>query len=902
MTTDLVPAGPDPLERAKALAQVSIELAELEVEARELTEEEEALDAEHSTAIVAQRTSSLAEVETRLQHTRSVALRTRMALDAKRKEMQALFDAQMQEALAIRRPLEEKLKRLEEGLWTLSLYAGDEERVVQLQDGEPAPPDTPITVRQLVLAMDEECAVATEEGGIDARSIEEFDAWLVADPEHLAQVFPEDKGVVALVPRWSKKDYGDPWTSSAMEEENKQTYLLVRNGECLYRYVTNFVAGPRLVPTASEFADCFIRRERNWDTGEHERVELRPGTTEWTKAEQKADAIRRHYMRVGLILQGLCDRTPVFRPIAQPVNFLGIEDYDTGRIVIVTDAERALTDGAESFSAWQERLMGEVRPGMRIIGAFNAYDSKDEWDIWPPSAERPKSFVPHTVTERLPGGKLKILYDRTDTVWRKPSRATGWRYDDGPAKVRASCTFSATSDLVLPFDLASVEDMTRFLRSRLERRSYLRMFPLLKAAIRAKRDEQAAEAPFRQMLAGVLARENAVSVADAEEAVEDLVSWWKLANRHHRPLVGTEQDNAKAVRMIVDEHRRRLDDTRRPVNSTLVAQLRAEHPRALVIARKRDGAYVVLEPQDDGDAFVVETTYGAGGKQRSRQEWQLVGSRHARWTIAYQNPAFDSWDMMASRSDHFTAPEIAEAIERLRADDRMARSGRIVAVMLADNTHGNRRVVPRLAALMIDLEGLELDEDHPLTGRSSEPRVHAEVRRLPRSGDGSVVFRSEWTDSFPNAAWPCWEPESNRYAKGWRQAFLDEAVVAAAEAAMERYRAVRRRTKELSDIVLIHERRVVEQWNEREERRAYEAFVAKYADPDLWEGHKKIAKLRTISAGARDLGSLDAAIRHLVEAGQVLDGLTAAEVCERAQESFGIEEYDLPADVAELVL
>ncbi|MDA8358287.1 MAG: hypothetical protein M0Z95_18810 [Actinomycetota bacterium] len=45
----------------------------------------------------------------------------------------------------------------------------------------------------------------------------------------------------------------------------------------------------------------------------------------------------------------------------------------------------------------------------------------------------------------------------------------------------------------------------------------------------------------------------------------------KLANRHHRPLVGSEQDNMKAVRMIVDEHRRRLDDTRRPVNSTFVA-------------------------------------------------------------------------------------------------------------------------------------------------------------------------------------------------------------------------------------------------------------------------------------------------------------------------------------------
>ena len=268
MGADLVPAGPDPLARARAIAQASLELAELEAKARELTDEE-ALDAEHSTAIVSQSASSLTAVETRLQHTRGVALRTRMALDEKRKEMQALFDAQMQEALAIRRPLEEKLKRLEEGLWTLSLYAGDEERIVQLQDGEPAPLDTPITVRQLVLAMDEECAVAAEDGGIDARSIEEFDAW-------------------------------------------------------------------------------------------------------------------------------------------------------------------------------QERLMREVRPGMRVIGTFNTYDSKEEWDIWPTGAARPESFVPHAVTERLSGRRLKIVCDRSDTVWRKPSRATGWRYDDEPAKVRASSSPSTS--------------------------------------------------------------------------------------------------------------------------------------------------------------------------------------------------------------------------------------------------------------------------------------------------------------------------------------------------------------------------------------------------------------------------------------------------------------------------
>ena len=684
------------------------------------------------------------------------------------------------------------------------------------------------------------------------------------DPAHLTQVLPEQKGVVALVPRCSEKGYGDPWVSKAMEEANKQAYLLIRNGECCYRYVTDFVAGPRLVPTASELTDCFVRRERGWGSGGYERVELEPGTRQWEQAEEQADTIRRHHLRVGVVLQGLHDRTPVFRPIAQPVSLLGVEDDDARRIVIVTNAERALTDGSESFRDWQKWLMAEVRPGMRILGAFNTYDSKDEWDIRPTNASRPPSFLPRTVPERLPGGKLKMLYDRTDTVWRKPSRATGWRYDDGPAKVRASCTSADASDLVLPFDLASVQEMERFLRSRLERRRCPRMLPLLKAAIGAKREEAAAEAPSPKMLAGVLARENGVSVADAEEAVDGLVDWWKLPNRHHRPLVGSEQDNAKAVRMVVDEHRRRLKDTRRQVDAALVARLCGSHPNALVVARKRDGSYVVLEPQDDGDGFVVETTYGARGAQERRQEWQLVGSRQARWTIAYESPAWAGWDAMASGSDHLTGPEIPEAIEAVKVDSGVARHGDPVAVMLADNTHGNRRLVPRLAALTIDLDGLELDTEHPLTVPSREPKVRADVFRLARAGDGRVVIESSRSDSYPTAAWPRWEPESSRCAEGWR--------------------------------------RVCEQWNEREERRAYEAFVPRYADPELWEGHRKTLKLRTLQPGLGDLGSLDAAIRHLVEAGHVLDGLRVAEVLERARVSFGIEEHDLPTDVAELVV
>ena len=129
----------------------------------------------------------------------------------------------------------------------------------------------------------------------------------------------------------------------------------------------------------------------------------------------------------------------------------------------------------------------------------------------------------------------------------------------------------------------------------------------------------------------------------------------------------------------------------------------------------------------------------------------------------------------------------------------MTRGDRVLAVMVQDNTHGERRVAPKLAVLTLDLG--ELDEDHPLTTRSVAPRVHAEVRRLCRAGDGSLALRSEWTDSYPTAAWGCWEPGSSRYTKGWRQVFLDEAAVADAEQAMARYQAHRRRVKELDELV-----------------------------------------------------------------------------------------------------
>ena len=127
----------------------------------------------------------------------------RLELEALRGQAKALIRAQ-QEALEaalnaqmeILRPMQLQVEKMTDGIAAMNLYLGRDEDIHTLRSGEPAPASTPITVRQLVLSMDQECAASAESGGMDARSIEEFTTWLLADAANLDQVLPEAKGVV----------------------------------------------------------------------------------------------------------------------------------------------------------------------------------------------------------------------------------------------------------------------------------------------------------------------------------------------------------------------------------------------------------------------------------------------------------------------------------------------------------------------------------------------------------------------------------------------------------------------------------------------------------------------------------------------------------------------------------
>jgi hypothetical protein len=883
----------------------SIDAALAELAALAAAAEEATLEPpESSTALVPTGgTLPATQVKKQMAVKRAEIVKMRAEVERRVAEVERLLKDKVYEIERVIGPMREMVARLEEGIWTVNLYLGRDEEILTLAEGEPAPGGTPITVRQMVLSMDQESMIAAEQGGIDARSIEAFDQWL-EDPAHLEQVLPEPKGVVVLVPRRTGADYGDPWLQKRMDEENHQSYWLIRNGDRLYRMATNFSVGKNLVPLQDEFTSFFTERRWNSHTHDYDTVRLAPGTDAWLKAEKAAGDRQRHFMRAALILQGLIDRTTVFHPLSGLVSFLNPESYDEGQVKIITDAELALTTGRESFRDYQRRLNAQLRPGMRIVGAFNSEDWRDANSFYareqgehtrisPPRASTPPSGELLTITGRVPhSDQLTVQYKRTDKKWvrtwiENPNRP-GWGYyghEEQEYKQRATLTIDPADRFFLPFDLVTVAELETYLHARLEREDYIVMVPTIKVVIAAKRAEQAEEEPFRRMLQGVLATDG---IPANDDEVAALVDWWKLGNRWHRPLVDPDEaTQAKAIRAITAEHRRRQSDTdvasrQGRIEADMVAKILPVHPRVMLIARRRDGKFVALEPTNDENVFVTRRTFGLRSDPVS-EEWVLPGRGRA-WRVLFSTDRWAQWNHEVTPATVLTEPEIRVAVEELREMHHDGEHG----VPLAINYDPDAR---RFYVFTDEGISIDVDAEHLLT---NPPRDHSYPGReywWKRRPDGSVELIYSHKHSYTSRVGrPAWENRSD-WERANRPVWTDDVRIAELHKRLATAEVAGRLSGHLRDEADAVHHSIRKAWSDRIEAELYARFLEDYADPDLWEGHRKTLRLPDFPLEhARRFGSSGSlwfrAVDRLIESGMQLDGFTVRQVLE-LYESLG---------------
>ena len=465
---------------------------------------------------------------------------TAYALEAARSrvEIMTMMAKQKLEAIQeIASALQEKLTKVMRVIGILEVYLGVHEEIFQLTQGTPAPIHEPISIRQLILYMDEEAGIVeifhgkegfSFEKDINFASVDQFDKWLLEDG-HIDIVLPEKRGVVALRP--SRQDrYGhlDPWSRSNSEKEDKMIYLLIRNGENLYRIWTSIMMKDTLFPTnkrSEEIASMF------------------EASTSWDR--DKAEVEQSVYVKNMLLLQGLADRTQVFQPLpVGRVEFTKPETYDTGgRVRLIRDAENLITDGHISYNEWKDQLNQKIQRGTRIhllglpfrSGTDGGYHSRFYDNVWRRYyPDVPTSGI-YTVEKMI---DISFHKGKVPVILYKPSDNVYVGYESHERKKRIA--FYLYLDEVINYDDFDLENVDYFLRSRLERPNYRRILPTL-LHLRAERMK---ELDQEKGFVKLLSQKHNIP----ESRLWTLVDWWKKKVINKRPI---SLDDSKAWRMIV---------------------------------------------------------------------------------------------------------------------------------------------------------------------------------------------------------------------------------------------------------------------------------------------------------------------------------------------------------------
>ena len=424
---------------------------------------------------------------------------------------------------------------IQDRLFSVELYAGLCEEVVQIKKGEPAKLTEKIRIFQRRAYMDEECLSQYEVGGMDYKSLADFDKWL-CKPAQLARLMPFPRCVLAFQIRRARKEremvtLEDYFRIRDEEQWDKSTFLYIRNGERMYRLETTIEFDAQLFPDMrreqpngtlfTRFVNSFDSHnsESYYDTvGENELQAIRAAEAEtlkeWKKERKKipkadrwhhnrpkatadkykpfdhtnvyyddivksiADDMTRHN-RLVLVLQGILDRSEALHP--HPPWSLWRQDSFEQALELLYDEVRALTPGDRpDFEAYRAKCNASIKVGSITLGQHRLWgmaeaekeNAKHQYD----SHYRDRTY--HYPRDNPGPGKfahvVAVRGDRCFFQWNKPRRAK-WGEDNGNVGVK----FSAPTASLFHVEGYKPGDFKIFFADPRTRAEYLRWAPLL---------------------------------------------------------------------------------------------------------------------------------------------------------------------------------------------------------------------------------------------------------------------------------------------------------------------------------------------------------------------------------------------------------------------------------------
>lgn len=425
----------------------------------------------------------------------------------------------------------DKIKEINQMVSAIELYYGIKEEVKTITTGTTASIDTKISIRQKILFMDEECAISDVYGhlkdGFDYNNIEDFCSWL-KNTHNRDQIIPEQKSIIVLKPRRYNKDYRNSYENALLNQYNRESYILIRNGENLYLIFTeNLYIYDTVFPSKDVANKLFEKISQDFRKKSGEEINYRS-----IFSRTKAFAV---------FVQGILDRTTLLHPIKENSNYL----YGSADVEYIYDDDNILSDSRPRYREWIREINKEIKVGSRIV--FNRQQFLTEYKSSINYRECFKKYY-REFPEIPEDGIYEVSEILTDEYYGEricfKYRPGGQYYSftDGYKDRTIAVTFCATrnSDWIINYDQLELSDIDYYLNSRIDRPSYNSFLPLLKTVRQQLVKEQQSEQLFIDLVM------NHLRLND-RQIVIDCVSWWKYKNKIKRSI---DKNDALAYKMI----------------------------------------------------------------------------------------------------------------------------------------------------------------------------------------------------------------------------------------------------------------------------------------------------------------------------------------------------------------
>ncbi len=558
-------------------------------------------------------------------HKRAVFVQERNERLGERAGILALFH--QEQATAALAAVEDTLQmaaRLQSGVQTLGLYTGEDVTAKLLCDGEEAPADSPLTLYQRKLFVDEEWGIHVLDGGADTSDLSEFTEALATDPTLLARLLPAPRSVVLMAFRREDKIYfdadpDDPKSAmaaaianSAMNESkgNKHGFLLIRNGQKIWKVDSELATkgAIRLFPTAEDVAAIYKTGGDRWRGVDA--TQMTANDLRYTDRREKHDELALFYKRLLVLLWGLNDRKGAFGTFYDPAtwpSWLSL-DFQQRHFQFIYDDENVLTD--ERYPELDEFVLKanrQIQPGSRVVAVWNKimtsvsapgavkrskvalYDDRD-WFAWHPLSHSGFAIVANRGGENVISTKCK--------------KNTGAVVD---AKISLTALIEDGTRLglgtgVLCLDTVRAEDIDHYIQSRKHRSSYLRYLPLFIAARDQLRKEELQARPFLTSVRTALQAGGFPLDEKTEEAIATAIRLWRAESYG----AAVPEPNDKNYRKVLKQVGRILYAIlgRIAIDGDRLQTALAETGRTpLRLAMDRTGTFVVYATPTDAETL-----------------------------------------------------------------------------------------------------------------------------------------------------------------------------------------------------------------------------------------------------------------------------------------------------------